>query len=115
MFIFLSETAVNIGYSCRLLTDEMDEVFTVDGESHDVVLSQLFRAQTVMLKGAKYATGVEIDNSVNTNNDRMGVITYSNGSISLLPISGTKDGITRIFTSEEQGRYALVINGPSLV
>lgn len=31
------ETAVNIGYSCQLLTDDMTEVFTINGESKESV------------------------------------------------------------------------------
>ncbi|XP_059056149.1 phospholipid-transporting ATPase ID [Achroia grisella] len=35
------ETAINIGYSCQLLTDDMAEVFVIDGVSHDDVERQL--------------------------------------------------------------------------
>ena len=40
----MAETAINIGYSCQLLTDEMEEVYIVDGETYDEVESQLTRA-----------------------------------------------------------------------
>ena len=36
-----TETAINIGYSCQLLTDEMAEVFIIDGHTYDDVESQL--------------------------------------------------------------------------
>ena len=36
-----SETAINIGYSCQLLTDEMEEVFVIDAEEKDEVLQQI--------------------------------------------------------------------------
>ena len=36
-----TETAINIGYSCQLLTDEMEEVFVIDAEEKDEVLKQL--------------------------------------------------------------------------
>lgn len=35
------ETAINIGYSCQLLTDDMAEVFIIDGGSHEEVERQL--------------------------------------------------------------------------
>lgn len=31
------ETAINIGYSCQLLTDEMVDIFIVDGAEKDEV------------------------------------------------------------------------------
>lgn len=34
------ETAINIGYSCHLLTEDMQEVFVVDGEKFDDVKEQ---------------------------------------------------------------------------
>ena len=36
-----AETAVNIGYSCRLLKEEMEEVYVVDGETATEVRRQL--------------------------------------------------------------------------
>ena len=38
------ETAINIGYSSNLLTDELynDEPFIVDGDSHQVSFFQIF-------------------------------------------------------------------------
>jgi magnesium-transporting ATPase (P-type) len=35
------ETAINIGYSCQLLTDDMIDVFIVDGGSRNEVAEQL--------------------------------------------------------------------------
>ena len=44
------ETAINIGYSSNLLTDELykDEPFIVDGDSHDTVKQQLSEIQKTM-------------------------------------------------------------------
>ncbi|KAG5334899.1 AT8B2 ATPase, partial [Acromyrmex heyeri] len=39
----LTETAINIGYSCQLLTDDLTDVFVVDGTTYDSVESQLMR------------------------------------------------------------------------
>lgn len=38
---YLTETAINIGYSCQLLTDEMADIFIIDGHTYDDVESQL--------------------------------------------------------------------------
>lgn len=32
------ETAINIGYSCQLLTDEMNDIFIVDSASFEEVV-----------------------------------------------------------------------------
>lgn len=37
----LIETAINIGYSCQLLTDDLVDVFVVDGSTLDEVEKQL--------------------------------------------------------------------------
>ncbi|XP_041980875.1 probable phospholipid-transporting ATPase IM isoform X4 [Aricia agestis] len=39
------ETAINIGYSCQLLTDDMAEVFVIDGVAHDDVARQLAKCK----------------------------------------------------------------------
>ncbi|XP_047532184.1 probable phospholipid-transporting ATPase IM isoform X3 [Vanessa atalanta] len=39
------ETAINIGYSCQLLTDDMAEVFVIDGVAHDDVDRQLAKCR----------------------------------------------------------------------
>ena len=40
-FLYVSETAINIGYSCQLLTDDMEEVFIIDAEDPAEVKKQL--------------------------------------------------------------------------
>ena len=35
------ETAMNIGYSCNLLNDDMEDVFIVEGNTSDDVLNEL--------------------------------------------------------------------------
>lgn len=42
-FIALAETAINIGYSCQLLTDDLTDVFIVDATTYDGVETQLTR------------------------------------------------------------------------
>lgn len=41
----LAETAVNIGYSCQLLTDDLIDLFVVDGATSDEVEKQLIKYQ----------------------------------------------------------------------
>jgi len=121
----LTETAVNIGYSCRLLTNDIDETFTVDGESHDVVLSQLTSAMAVMQ--TKPSPVSATDSGMIVADDGAGqyvIKTFSNGSLAKFPLSdsirdgqqdtsvGCGDGPN---VSAELGQYALVISGHSLV
>jgi len=119
------ETAVNIGYSCRLLTDDIDETFTVDGESHELVLSQLSNAMTMMQN--KPSPASVTDSGMIVADDGAGqyvIKTFSNGSLAKFPLSvsirdgqqdtsvGFGDGPN---VSAESGQYALVISGHSLV
>ena len=120
----LTETAVNIGYSCRLLTDDIDETFTVDGESHEVVLSQLTNAVAVMQHNQSLVSAA--DNSLVVAGDGAGqyvIKTCSNGSLAKLQLSmSIRDGQNTSVsfrdgpaTSSESGQYALVVSGHSLV
>lgn len=43
MISFHTETAVNIGYSCQLLTDDLIDVFVVDGTTLEEVEKQLIK------------------------------------------------------------------------
>lgn len=119
------ETAINIGYSCQLLTDEMVDIFTVEGWEYDEVDQELKRCR-------------ETINNINSHNQGApgcSVVTFSeNGSGSIAGSAVNADGsvsTTRvtpnIISSIEQpnaannppqdtsGGFALVINGHSLV
>jgi hypothetical protein len=39
--VIFTETAINIGYSSRLLTEDMEEVYIIDGDTADTVSKQL--------------------------------------------------------------------------
>jgi phospholipid-translocating ATPase len=39
------ETAINIGYSCQLLTDDMVDIFIVDGQNVEDVELQLVKCR----------------------------------------------------------------------
>ena len=119
---FALETAVNIGFSCRLLTEELEEVFTVDGECRDDVFNQLNRARAIMSGDLEPAVEeLPPDDGVQTAAaEPVEVVTYSNGSL-MAPVSvaaakNGKSGLaTRFCIPEDANRYALVINGHSLV
>ena len=43
---FFSETAINIGYSCMLLTENMVDVFIINGKDKETVQNQILACQT---------------------------------------------------------------------
>ena len=89
------ETAINIGYSCNLLNDEMfEEPFIVDGHNYEDVLKQL----------VAHRRSIEHHyNNVNQlKRDNVSVRSVSEASV-------LEDG------AEVSGGFALVINGHSLV
>ncbi len=45
LLIVYSETAINIGYSCQLLTDDMVDIFIVDGQNIEDVELQLIKCR----------------------------------------------------------------------
>ncbi|KAK4292264.1 hypothetical protein Pmani_034959 [Petrolisthes manimaculis] len=90
------ETAINIGYSCQLLTDEMVDIFIVDGQSAGEVEDQLhqFREQVRNVSATTVAQ---------TN---LSVVTFSDEGIGSDTLSEAGD---------QNAGFALVINGHSLV
>lgn len=46
-----TETAINIGYSCRLLTDDMTEIHVIDADTYEEVENQLRTANKKMEPG----------------------------------------------------------------
>ena len=93
LLVFLAETAINIGYSCKLLTDEMEEIYVVDGETYEEVEDQLSKALNEMQ---------QILESGRPQVDLPQDIRFSHGG-------PQKPG------EEPLGGFALVINGHSLV
>jgi magnesium-transporting ATPase (P-type) len=93
--LFYAETAINIGYSCRLLVDEMEEIFVVDGDCYEVVESQLQKARMEMSK---------IMSEQNMDSHQENAVTFSNGRLG-----------NKARKAEEFGGFALVVNGHSLV
>lgn len=102
----------------------------MDGESHDVVLTQLTHASSV-IGGSKTSSGSADDSGmIVTADDGAGVgqcvvKTFSNGSLAKLAMRdgqkdtpttvGFRDGPNATLAAEAMGQYALVISGHSLV
>lgn len=93
------ETAINIGYSCQLLTDDLTDVFIVDATTYDGVETQLTR----YLETIKAA-------SSHQKRPTLSIVTFS---------SDTEYNPSREETDENDGDtqagFAVVINGHSLV
>ncbi|XP_042279299.1 phospholipid-transporting ATPase ID isoform X3 [Thunnus maccoyii] len=53
------ETAVNIGYSCKMLTDDMTEVFIISGHTVQSVRQELRRARERMIELSRSRDGVK--------------------------------------------------------
>ncbi|XP_016314910.1 phospholipid-transporting ATPase ID-like isoform X2 [Sinocyclocheilus anshuiensis] len=51
------ETAVNIGYSCKMLTDDMTEIFIVNGHTVQSVREELRKARARMLESTRTRDG----------------------------------------------------------
>ncbi|XP_041031149.1 phospholipid-transporting ATPase ID isoform X2 [Carcharodon carcharias] len=83
------ETAMNIGYSCNILTDDMNEIFIVSGYTVLEVREQLRKATEQMM-------GTPICNGYG--------VSVKNGSLKL----------ESVIEETVMGDYALVINGHSL-
>ncbi|XP_029436278.1 phospholipid-transporting ATPase ID isoform X2 [Rhinatrema bivittatum] len=84
------ETAVNIGYSCKMLTDDMTEIFIITGHTVREVQEELRKARVKMMDSCR-----------------------SVGNGFLCPEKMSPAQITSVLEAVA-GEYALVINGHSL-
>lgn len=100
------ETAINIGYSCQLLTDEMVDIFIVDGQNVEDVELQLIKCRE-SLRG--YARS-QVQTALSGISDRG----YSSSIGGEMEDMACGPGLTGIDEDNNTG-YALVINGHSLV
>nr|XP_054586291.1 phospholipid-transporting ATPase ID isoform X1 [Nothobranchius furzeri] len=82
------ETAENIGYSCNLLREEMNEVFIISGNSSEDVREELRNAQTSMKPSATENSGASPEE--------------------------TSESVKLVKDEAVSGEYGLVINGHSL-
>ncbi|XP_076258648.1 ATPase phospholipid transporting 8B isoform X2 [Rhynchophorus ferrugineus] len=123
------ETAINIGYSCQLLTDELVDVFIVDASTLDEVQQQLlkfrenikivhrFRPPNEDVGGPKTENGVG-----STNGASVGPTSHGTGSgppaVSVVTFSTELEylgGIEEPPMEESNAGFAIVVNGHSLV
>jgi hypothetical protein len=84
-----TETAINIGYSCRLLTDDMTEIHVIDAYTYEEVENQLKEAYRKMEPGNS-ATNHSLENRV-------------------------ANGCSASTSRRMEGGFAIILNGHSLV
>nr|XP_027204123.1 probable phospholipid-transporting ATPase IM [Dermatophagoides pteronyssinus] len=120
------ETAINIGYSCQLLSDDMADVFVVEGFEFDQVKGELMACRDIMKTVAKQHknSNMNCDVSVITFEDDTTnihpstcntTINNNNGKINAI----TTNTVTRLNPNpdsmNDSNDFALVINGHSLI
>jgi phospholipid-translocating ATPase len=88
------ETAINIGYSCQLLTNDMD-VFTIEADSEEQLIKELYEKRRAVDKSLQLLNNKDAD----ALEVAIGATTFTNLNKSEPCVSGN----------------ALVINGQSLV
>lgn len=79
--VSLLETAINIGYSCQLLTDEMVDVFIVDASSFDEVQQQLLKFRDNIKVIHTYQPRSPATTAAQLNQTANGQVEASNNSI----------------------------------
>ncbi|XP_045501298.1 probable phospholipid-transporting ATPase IM isoform X1 [Colias croceus] len=129
------ETAINIGYSCQLLTDDMAEVFVIDGASHDDVDRQLAKCRdsirvvnTFLPHGStdpksRAANGAGARASpgraanVKLNAPAVSVVTFRWGLAQSNEYAhgGAGSADTHEHNNDDSNGFAIVVNGHSLV
>ncbi|XP_043584122.1 phospholipid-transporting ATPase ID isoform X2 [Bombus pyrosoma] len=97
------ETAINIGYSCQLLTDDLTDVFIVDSTTYDGVENQLSR----YLETIKTTSGHQ-------NRPTLSVVTFRWDKESDTEYNPSRDEQDEHEMEQATG-FAVVINGHSLV
>ncbi|KOB65183.1 Phospholipid-transporting atpase 1 (Aminophospholipid flippase 1), partial [Operophtera brumata] len=130
------ETAINIGYSCQLLTDDMAEVFIIDGASYDDVDKQLAKCRdsirvvnTFLPHGNDTANGDAYSSrrsparaaNVTLNAPAVSVVTFRWEHNTVAPDSneyvsgGPYSADSHEHNNDDANGFAIVINGHSLV
>ncbi|XP_061676915.1 phospholipid-transporting ATPase ID [Syngnathoides biaculeatus] len=100
------ETAVNIGYSCKMLTDDMTEVFIITGRTVQRVTQELRRARERIMSHSQMKEG-EKEEALEGCAAACLKISQRGGKLAPFPFSSNlMDNIS--------GDFALVINGHSL-
>lgn len=110
------ETAINIGYSCQLLTDDMVDIFTIEGWEYEEVEQELKRCREIIANVVSHTHGAP----------DCSVVTFSGNYIADNGIYGQEirygnrlnvpsNNSIEMDVTEGFGGFALVINGHSLV
>ncbi|RMX58292.1 hypothetical protein pdam_00000236 [Pocillopora damicornis] len=102
------ETAINIGYSCHLLTDDMTEVFTIDGESLESVQRAISECKNKIKGGGVVGAPISrLQSKENSLKDvKVEVISYKDNYM------GEKSATVQ--TPKKEQTFGLVIPGKSL-
>ncbi|XP_075869053.1 phospholipid-transporting ATPase ID isoform X2 [Nelusetta ayraudi] len=120
------ETAVNIGYSCKMLTDDMTEVFIISGHTVQSVRQELRRAKQRMIElsqvreGAKeegmegWAEACFTSNGFREAKSGVGPGGGSGGGGGGKQLHCTSPPSSNSIMDNIPGEFALVINGHSL-
>lgn len=116
------ETAINIGYSCQLLTDDMVDIFTVEGWDYEDVEQELQRCREAINNHESHAKGATNCSVIFSHENVSGAVDSNEA-----PLSNSKAGTAKTGNNsnienalgpnqtELCGGFALVVNGHSLV
>lgn len=111
------ETAVNIGYSCKMLTDDMSEVFIISGNTVQCVRQELRAARQRMM---------ELSQSRDEEKELLAEACFMNSEVKERQGRASEDdkqqpqfpaspGPPFLLMDNISGEFGLVINGHSLV
>lgn len=98
---FFTETAINIGYSCHLLTDDMTEVFTIDGETLESVQQAISEYKNKVMGGAPASKMHSKENSLK--DVEVEVISYKDNYM------GEISSSTQVGNNSCLGRHAAIL------
>lgn len=111
------ETAINIGYSCQLLTDEMVDVFTIEGWDYDEVEQELQRCRESIANCTSHAQGAPNCSVVFSEggSGRGSVVEPSSYARTASMNHRSALEVPVSVAPDISGGFALVVNGHSLV
>lgn len=120
VFCLCTETAENIGYSCNLLREEMNEIFIVSGNSPEDVRQELRSEEAFRKKpSADYekhlCASVHYLSSCPSRDARTSMKPDADEESVFLPERSLGKGVKVVRDEVANGEYGLVINGHSLV
>ncbi|XP_017324395.1 phospholipid-transporting ATPase ID isoform X1 [Ictalurus punctatus] len=105
------ETAVNIGYSCKMLTEDMTEIFIVNGHTVQSVRADLRKARERMMESARTRDGGKEAETQELGN---GFESDAAKQIPNLEKGAQPQSLPTLVLESIGGEFALVISGHSL-